>query len=315
MDRLDRRAIAHRHNNDKAPGVTARNQTKLRVRMEPSNRNYAGTQSGSRRSFPRVANETIMAKTCPTAIALTLALCWSATTRGQNGPWHYHDKGDLPPGVIGMRQLERGGPRAGYFQPVEITGPGGTLLSLASQAGYGEPKPGKMLAGMLIGPVYRLRVGNIPNHEGQEVFPTIEVIDRLYPPPGQATRFPIPIELTREELEYALDGRYVMRVIYLEDVETAPAIRDEPGRQRYLDVAAGQDVLQAADRLGRPMAILRMGSRVPLAEEDQSRFLYHDPPAMLFDPPVVIDRTKGLEAPLEAPPRMGQPSRNFERLR
>jgi hypothetical protein len=221
----------------------------------------------------------------------------------------------MPPGVIGMRQLERGGPLPGYFQPVEVRAPAGTLISLASNAGLQEPKQERLLAGMLIGQVYRLRVANIPNHEGQEVFPTIEVIDRLYPPPGQAARFPIPIELTMEEISYALEGRYVLRVIYLEDVATAPAVREEPGRQRYLDLAPGNDAMMAADRLGRPMAILRMGSRVPLAEEDHSRFMYQHPPAMPIEPTPVIDRTKGLEEPLEAPPRLGRPSRNFERIR
>ena len=38
------------------------------------------------------------------------------------------------------------------------------------------------VAGMLIGQVYRLRVTNIPHQPGVEVFPTIQVIDRLYPP-------------------------------------------------------------------------------------------------------------------------------------
>ena len=60
--------------------------------------------------------------------------------------------------------------------------------------------PDKVLAGMLIGQVYRLKVANLVGNEGQEIFPTIEVIDRLYPPPGQEARFPIPIELTAEEL-------------------------------------------------------------------------------------------------------------------
>jgi hypothetical protein len=182
-----------------------------------------------------------------------------------------------------------------------------------SDGTFTEPRPAKLLAGMLIGQVYRLKVANLPGHEGEEVFPTIEVIDRLYPPPGQAARFPIPIELTAEELMFALDGRYVLRVIYLEDVATAPPIRDEKGEQRYIDIAPGRNAMQAADRLGRPMAILRMGSRVPLPAEDQTQFLYQQPPVMVFDPPPVIDRTRGLEEPLEGPLRMGRPSRHFER--
>jgi hypothetical protein len=250
----------------------------------------------------------------PARHLLTLA-AWLvlATAASAQGPWHYLNKADMPPGVIGQRQLQRGGPLPGYFQPVEVTAPEGTLLSVVADGAFTAPKPAKILAGMLIGQVYRLKVANIPNHEGEEVFPTIEVIDRLYPPPGQAARFPIPVELTAEELRYALDGRYVLRVIYLEDVATAPPVRDEPGQQRYFEIAPHQDAMQAADRLGRPMAILRMGSRVPLPDEDQSRFLYQQPPVFVFDPPPVIDRKRGLEEPLEAPMRMGRPTRNFER--
>src|SRR5262245_21985513 len=248
----------------------------------------------------------------PLAVVASLALAANAVAQG---PWHYRNKADSPPGLIASRQLQRGGPLPGYFQPVEITAPAGTLVSMVGDGGFSEPQPAKLIAGMLIGPVYRLKVANISGHEGEEVFPTIEVIDRLYPPPGQAARFPIPIELTLEELRYALDGRYVLRVIYLEDVQTSVPIRDEPGRQRYFDVGAGQDAMQAADRLGRPMAILRMGSRVPLTEEDAGGFMYQHPPVMPIEPPPVIDRTKGLEEPLEAPPRMGRPSRNFERIR
>jgi len=33
---------------------------------------------------------------------------------------HYLHQGIMPPGAIGSRQLQRGGPLPGYFQPVEI---------------------------------------------------------------------------------------------------------------------------------------------------------------------------------------------------
>jgi hypothetical protein len=229
--------------------------------------------------------------------------------------WHLQDRGDAPPGVIGMRQLERGGPRPGYFQPVQITAPNGALISLAAEGTYTEPKREKTLAAMLIGPVYRLKVSNIRFHEGDEVYPTIEVIDRLYPPPAQAARFPIPIELTQEELEMAIDGRYVQRVIYLEQPELALPVNEIPGHQRFLEAAPNQDPLEVADRLGRPVAILRMGSRVPTAEDElDDAFNYRTPPLVQFEPPPDIDRKSGLEEPLEAPPRLGRPSRNFLRV-
>lgn len=231
------------------------------------------------------------------AIGLPIALA--------QGPWHYLNKADMPPGAIGLRQLQRGGPLPGYFQPVEVTAPPGTLLSVVSNGDFSEAKREKLLAGMLIGQVYRLKVGNISGREGLEIFPTIEVIDRLYPPPGQAARFPIPVELTEEEIKMATDGRYVLRVIYIEEPRTALPLRDQPGRQRYFEIPPGDDAMETADRLGRPVAILRMGSRVPLADEDQSHFLYHQPPVQLIEElPPAVPRHQGLEERLPAPPRL-----------
>jgi hypothetical protein len=243
-----------------------------------------------------------------------VSLVVAGTARAQ-GPWHYLNKGDMPPGVIGLRQLERGGPLAGYFQPVEVTAPEGTLISMAADGGFADARPTRAAAGMLIGQVYRLKVSNIKFFEDHEVFPTIEVIDRLYPPPGQAMRFPIPIELTAEELRFAIEGRYVTRVIYVEEPRTALPVQDVPGKQRYFEIGAGQDVMETADRLGRPVAILRMGSRTPTTDEADSRFLYENPPIYLFEKPEApLARNSGLEDPLEAPPQLGRPSRNFPRL-
>ena len=247
-----------------------------------------------------------------TALVALLALAPAAQAQG---PWHYLHKANLPPGVIGQRQLLRGGPLEGYFQPVEVTVPEGALVSLACDGGFSDPQRDRVLAGMLIGQVYRLRVSKIKLHEEHEVFPTIEVIDRLYPPPGQATRFPIPVVLTQQELEYAIDGRYVTRVIYVEEPRTALPIADVPGIQRYFEIGAGEDAMETADRLGRPVAILRMGSRVPFEGEDSNKFLYENPPVVTFEQPVIAPRNHGLEEPLEAPPQMGRPTRNFPRMR
>ncbi len=92
---------------------------------------------------------------------------------------------------------------------------------------------------MLIGAVYRLRVTNIRLAEGIEVFPTIEVIDRLYPPPGQECRFAIPVELTEEDLKLAIDGKFVTRVIFLEDPAARPAGPREPERPELVRGGAG----------------------------------------------------------------------------
>jgi len=199
-------------------------------------------------------------------------------------PVHYNHAGVMPPGAIGSQQLTRGGPLPGYFQPVEIRGPKGSLIAPAAGGGFEADRPEVLIAGMLIGSVYRLRVTNIPLQEGIEVYPTVEIIDRTYPPIGQEIKFPIPIDLTQEELEMAASGRFVTRVIYLEDPEAAVPVAREANEQAYFEVKDGDNPLDVADSLGRPMAILRMGARVPDASGPDAAFLYGCPPLVLWNP-------------------------------
>ncbi len=169
----------------------------------------------------------------------------------------------MPPGAIGSRQLQRGGPLAGYYQPVEIKAPDGAMIALAVDGQFEEPRKGLRKAGLLIGGVYRLQVSGIPLAEGREVFPTIEVIDRLFTPLGQENRFSIPVELSDADLKLALAGKFVTRVIYLEDPRDALPVREDPNHQNWFEAAPGQDPLAVADSLGRPVAILRLGGRLP----------------------------------------------------
>ncbi len=190
----------------------------------------------------------------------------------------------MPPGAIGSQQLQRGGPLPGYFQPVEVSGPEGIQIAPAVGGSFGDPRRDVMTAGMLIGAVYRLRVTNIPNAAGVEVYPTVEVIDRLYPPIGQEFRFPIPINLAPEELEMAAAGKFVTRVIYVEDPDNATPVARKDNEQAYFEVQAGDNPLDVADSLGRPVAILRIGGRVPDADGPDELFLYGCPPLVMWNP-------------------------------
>ena len=158
------------------------------------------------------------------------ALC--SRLHAQRTPVHYRHHAGMPPGRIGQEQLTRGGPLPGYFQPVQIKGPAGTMVSFAADGKFQQPNETPVTAEMLIGRVYRIKVTHIPLQEGMEIFPSIEVINRLYPPAGQRRRFPIQIELAEEDLLLALRGKYVVRVIYLEDPETALPFAEDPKDQR-----------------------------------------------------------------------------------
>ena len=220
------------------------------------------------------------------AVAAVLHLSLAGLLAAQEAGVHYWHNGAMPPGAIGSLQLERGGPLPGYFQPVEIKAPPGASISLAVANTFDAATPGPRRAGLLIGAVYRLCVTGIPGNEGLEVFPTIEVVNRLYPPAEQKARFAIPVELTQDELALALAGKFVTRVIYLEDPRgpvSPPGTACPEPSQKWFEVGPGRDPLAIADVLGRPVAILRMGGRVPQPGSDP-QFFYGSPPWVAYPP-------------------------------
>jgi hypothetical protein len=225
-------------------------------------------------NMARVAGQVTMVVWCLGQAAMALA---------QEPPVHYLHHGAMPPGAIGSRQLQRGGPLPGFFQPVEIKAPGGALVSLAIASQFDAPQAAPRRVGFLIGSVYRLRVTNIPGAEGLEIFPTIEVIDRIYAPPDQQIRFAIPIELAQLDLELAIGGKFVTRVIYLENPLGAVPVRSDPKSQSWFEVGPKADPLAVADTLGRPVAILRMGGRLPDQVPDPV-FFFGSPPFCQYPP-------------------------------
>ena len=252
----------------------------------------------------------------PFAIAMIVIGTMHAGTTTAQPPVHYFHNANLPPGTVAYGQLQRHMLMRGYYQPVEVAVPDGAEVSVNIAGQFDEPHAVSVLVGMQIGPVYQLKISNIPYFEGYEIFPTIEVINRLYPPEGKAGRFPIPIQFTQEELEMALSGQYVTRIVYLEDHESALPFQDDPARQRYFEAGPGEDPLQVADKLGRPMLIMRMGSRVPSPEDIQYGGANDAPPIVYETPaaPAVVApnaanaiERPGYDVPRVEVPQIGRP--------
>lgn len=256
---------------------------------------------------PRFTNSLAARRACVlrAACCLLLSAAAASVAFGQREPVHYFHSSRLPPGTIGPSQLLRGGPLAGYCQPVEIHGPEGLEISAAIEGQFDSPQSLPAIFGMFIGPVYRFRITRIPRNEGCEIYPTIEIINRLYPPQGLESHFPIPVHFTLEELEMALSGRLVTRVIYLEDPQSALPVRDTLDQQRYYEVRSDEDPLRAADRLGRPVAILRMGSRTPEFDSQLQRFLFDCPPLVKLAKPAPLPALRsGIEEGQPPIPRL-----------
>ena len=197
---------------------------------------------------------------------------WSVMTLAQDKPLHLpRQPGNytpldhrVPPGKVAHWNLIAKPALANYFQPVRVTLPSQGLVSFyAPDQAQPVLTQAPAQASMLIGPVYRLKVSGLPEYPGVELYPTIELTDRLHPPTGREQEFPIPVEISREEIESALRDQMVTKVIYLEQPRLASAIDVNRGETLTYDVPAHSNLLDTAYQLGRPVAILRLGGRLP----------------------------------------------------
>ena len=110
------------------------------------------------------------------------------------------------------------------------------------------------------GAIYRIKLTNLPDRPGVELYPTLEVAPVTPRTDAYLAHAPIPLQFTDEDLDQVLSGNFVTKVIYLPDpefqelalagVETLVSTRLDPG----------VDPIAEADRRGSIMAILRMGN-------------------------------------------------------
>ncbi len=178
---------------------------------------------------------------------------------------HGHNLQDsrMVPGQIGAQRMIVRDQLNAYMQPIQFVIPKGCEISIWNGESYQKMDSEKPLVRLLVGAVYRMKVTKIRRRPSKEVYPSIEIVNRLYPPQGQADQFPVMVHITEQELEKAVDGNFVHRVTYLENPETAVPFRQVKGDQNYFRVRQDQDPLKVAASLGKPMTIVRMGSRVP----------------------------------------------------
>lgn len=277
--------------------------------MEATRRN-SNNAAAQAKAAPRRREKTLA------AMVAALWLVAASTVFAQPSAPHYWHAGNLPPGAIGARRLERGGPVVGQFQPVEFKMPFGVGVAMAAGGQFQPIDTTPFKVGLAIGSVYRLRLTDLPLNPGMELFPTVEVIDRVYAPPGQEARFAVPIELSKNDIELALAGKFVTRVVYLEDPLQATPARST-AEQNWFDIGAGRDPLAVADALGRPVAIVRVGGRVPSAREmtPDSGFFFGSPAwVKLPSDPRTAPQPESVPAPaLPLPPESAtRPNRSLE---
>jgi hypothetical protein len=149
--------------------------------------------------------------------------------------------------------------------------------------------------------IYRLKLTDIVNRPGMELYPTLEVYPGNAKVDAYLAHNAVPIEFTDEDFDQVAGGNFVSKVIYLPDpkfqelaiagVETLVSTRLDPGI----------DPVQEASRRGAILAVLRIGS-VDL-EMSHSPELFQPAPA-----PMAPAAMPPGAAPIEAGEELPNPS-------
>ena len=146
---------------------------------------------------------------------------------------------------------------------VEVITPSPSPVPMGDGGGMGTT------FGLERGVGYRLRLTNITERPGVELFPVIEVVGHLHRPREiDPAKYPIRVLFSDEDLWDVVDrGRLVTKVIYLEEPEQAIPIKLPKDQIPVVTLNPTEQPLKVAQALGRVMAIVRIGSRRPTSEE------------------------------------------------
>ncbi len=122
--------------------------------------------------------------------------------------------------------------------------------------------PEKQVAGFRPGYVYRFKLSNLPDNPNAEIYPTLEVRGSLHMPKvANPLNFPAPIRIHRLEIESALKGNLVTKVIYLENSEKAESVSTTIDNPIESYVPLDSNLVEEARDRGRIMVILRIGGK------------------------------------------------------
>ncbi|HLQ47032.1 MAG TPA: DUF11 domain-containing protein, partial [Planctomycetaceae bacterium] len=184
----------------------------------------------------------------------------------------------VPPGTWGEWVRTAGRVNGFEFQPVQVELPstGRVTWFIGSRD---EVREGDHVR-LAVSQSYRVRLSDLPEFPGIELFPSIEVLDRLHPPAGQADSFPLPITFAIEEIDAAVQGQMITKVVYLEQPQLAAPF-ELTSDTAVRTVNARVNLIEEADKAGRPLALIRLGGRLPSSQETHGAFFGSGAPVLV----------------------------------
>jgi uncharacterized repeat protein (TIGR01451 family) len=170
---------------------------------------------------------------------------------------------------------------------VRVQGPEGMAVTFL-EAGGGKAFDQPVTVGLRPCFVYRLKLSGFPTKPNVNLYPSLEVRGTLrIPPQLKAADFPAPVVIDDEDVERALSGVLVTKVITLEDAEKTSVGLQFAGQPAQVTISPEEDPIAYAKSVGRPILIVRLGMREPdkaeIARLGQGMILY---PNMKSLPPL-----------------------------
>lgn len=151
---------------------------------------------------------------------------------------------------------------------VRVIAPAGTQVSFYRGTPVANRFAAPVTVGMRPGYIHRIQLSDIPGHPGLTLYPTFEVRGTLYLPEKlRASSFPAAVTFSPTEIERIVRGVLLTKVVYLEDPEKAVPASATVDQPIEIDVRPGDDPLEVARHYGRPMIVVRVGTRVVEPEE------------------------------------------------
>ncbi len=174
-----------------------------------------------------------------------------------------------PPGAVAaVGALTGGAPAPFPIQRTEVrfVGPPGTKISWYGPNADGKPGFGPQYLeaparyNFLQASIYRLKLNNIPNRPGVELYPTLEVVPSNAKTCTFLAHSAVPISFTEEDFEQVAAGNFVVKVIYLPDPQFQDLAATGPDEVVSSRLEPGVDPIVEAKRRGSILLVARLGN-------------------------------------------------------
>lgn len=174
-----------------------------------------------------------------------------------------------PPGAVAAVGALTGGNAAPFkVQRTEVrfVGPAGMRITWFVPGTDGKNAPSTQYLeapgryNFLQAAIYRLKLSDIPNRAGVELYPTLEVVPASSRAQAFLAHSAVPVSFTEEDLEQVASGNYVVKVIYLPDPQFQDLASTGPDEVVSSRLEPGQDPIAEAHRRGSILLVVRLGN-------------------------------------------------------